>query len=161
MSHGTDSLPQSQLFFLVSTNSSLLITCLMANVSKGMESMCFNNFWLKLSCFKPDPVVERWKALFNNCSLGFLLAILSCQAFSDIVLIYLGFNSFSFQLCLEDAPLALGPTFGPSVEFWIRLPLHKAQVHIEIALGATCDTSTKTPLTTVKAYCGIWDLIRL
>ena len=30
----------------------------MADVSKEMESVCFNNFWLKLLCFKPDQVVE-------------------------------------------------------------------------------------------------------
>ena len=89
-------------------------------------------------------------ALFNNCSLGFSLATLSYQAFSVIVLVYLGLNSFGFQLCLEDAPLALGPTFGPSVEFWVRLPLHKAQVHVVIAFGSTRDIRTKTPLTDVN-----------
>ncbi len=82
--------------------------------------------------------------MLNNCSLGFLLAILSCQAFSVIALICLGLDSFGFQLFLEDTPLALGPNFGPSVEFWVRLPLHKAQMHVATALGATRGTSTKS-----------------
>jgi hypothetical protein len=85
--------------------------------------------------------------LFNNHPLGLLLIILSRQAFLVTVLIYLGFNSFGFQLCTEAAPLALGPTFGPSVEFWVRLPLHKTQVHVTIALSATRGTSMKTPHT--------------
>ena len=128
----------------------------MADVSRGMESMCFNNFWLKLSRFKPDPVMEWWKALFNNCFLGFLLVILSCQAFLVIVFIYLSFNSFGFQLCLEGTPLALWPTFGPSVEFWVWLPFHKAQVHVIISLSATCGISTKPPPTLINHE--KWDL---
>ncbi len=75
--------------------------------------------------------------------MGFLLATLSYQVLLVIIFVYLGFYSFGFQLCLEDAPLA----FRPSVEFWIRLPLHKAQVHVVIALGMICDTSTKPPPT--------------
>jgi hypothetical protein len=64
------------------------------------------------------------------------------------VLIYLGFNSFGLQLCKEAAPLALRPTFGPLVEFWVRLLLHKAQAYVIIAFGVTRGTSTKTPFTT-------------
>ncbi len=60
---------------------------------------------------------------------------------------YLGFRDFGSQLFLEDAPLALGPNFGPSVEFWVRLPLLKTQVHVVIALDTTRGISTKTPLT--------------
>jgi hypothetical protein len=48
---------------------------------------------------------------------------------------------------LEDAPLALGLNIGPSVEFWVRLPLLKTQVHVAIVLGTTRGTNTKTPLT--------------
>ena len=76
-----------------------------------------------------------------------MLATLSYQAFSVIALICSGLDSFGFQLFLEDAPLVLGPTFGPSVEFWVQLPLLKTQVHVVIAFGMTHGTSTKTPLT--------------
>ena len=79
--------------------------------------------------------------------MGFLSAILSCQVFLVVVLIYLGFHSLGSQPLLEDAPLALRLNFGPSVEFWIRLLLLKTQVHVVIALGMTRGTNTKTPPT--------------
>ena len=63
-------------------------------------------------------------ALFNNCSLGFSLATLSYQAFSVIVLVYLGLNSFGFQLCLEDALLAYWLSFTEKphkLQFVLRL----------------------------------------
>jgi hypothetical protein len=94
--------------------------------------------------------------------------MLSCQAFLVVVLIYLGFHSLSSQLFLEDAPLALGSNFGPSVEFWVRLPLLKTQVHVVITLGMTNGFSTKTPLTYVnvdynflynKSHCCLHDYI--
>ena len=76
-----------------------------------------------------------------------MLAILSYQALLVIVLIYLGFYNLSSQLFLEDASLALGPNFGPSVEFWVRLSLLETQAHVVIALSMTRGANTKIPLT--------------
>ena len=59
----------------------------------------------------------------------------------------LGLHNLGSQIFLKDAPLALGPNFGPSVEFWVRLPLLKTQAHVAIALGTPRGTNTKTPLT--------------
>ena len=112
-----------------------------------------SHFWSKLWYFKPNPVVEYWGALFINYCLGFLLVILSLQAFLIIVFVYLCFYNLGSKLFLEDAPLALRPSFGPSVGFWVRLPLLKIQAHVAIALGTTCGINTKTPLTLPN---GIW-----
>jgi hypothetical protein len=60
-----------------------------------------------------------------------------------LVLILLGLHNLGSQIFLEDAPLALGPNFGPSVEFWVRLPLLKTQVHVVIALGTPRGIITK------------------
>ena len=38
-------------------------------------------------------------------------------------ILFLGFSDFGFWIFLRSVPLALGPNFGPSVEFWVRLPL--------------------------------------
>ena len=89
--------------------------------------------------------------------MGFLLSILSCQAFLVVVLIYLGFHNLGSQLFLEDAPLALGPNFGPLVEFWIQLPLLKTQIHVVIALGMTRGINTKTSLTDSNLGCVLVD----
>ncbi len=137
----------------------------MADVSRGMKSMCFNHFLLKLLCFKSDPVQEQRKAQSNDCFLGFLLAIFSCLAFLAVVPIYLSFHNLGSQLfLLEDAPLALGPNFGPSIEFWVQLPLLKTQAHVAIALGTTHGTSTKTPLIlsyVSHLFCVLWFQIQL
>ena len=62
MSHGTDAFPQSQLF-LVSTNLSLLIICLMADVNRGMEIMCSNTFFIKVIVFQARSSCEIVKGL--------------------------------------------------------------------------------------------------
>ena len=146
MSHRGWLSPTKSTLFLVST-SLLLITGLVADVSKSMESICFNHFWSSLLCFKPDLAKEQWVAWPNNCSLGFLLAISLWQAFLVFILILLGLHNLGSQIFLEDVPLALGPNFGPSFEFWVWLPLLKTQVHVVIALGTPRGTITKTPLT--------------
>jgi hypothetical protein len=64
-----------------------------------------------------------------------------------LVLTLLRLQNLGSQIFLEDAPLALGPNFGLSVEFWIRLPLLKTQAHVVIALGTPRGTITKTPPT--------------
>jgi hypothetical protein len=64
-----------------------------------------------------------------------------------LVFILLGLHNLGSQLFLEDASLALGPNFGLSVEFWVRLPLLKTQVHVMIALDTPRGTITKTPPT--------------
>ena len=65
-----------------------------------------------------------------------------------IVLVHLGFHNLGSQIFLEDAPLAFGPNFGPSIEFGFLLLL-KTQVHVVIALGTSRGIVTKTPLTAV------------
>ena len=156
---------QVNSFFLV-LKSLLFITGLVADVSRSMGNTCSGNFLLlKLLCFKPDPVEEQWVARPNNCPLGFLLAISPWQAFLVLVLTLLGLQNLSSQIFLEDAPLALGPNFGLSVEFWVRLLLLKTQVHIVIPLGTPRDTITKTPLTmlnfcdwiSLDALFGFWE----
>ena len=61
----------------------------------------------------------------------------------------------AFNYFLEDAPLALGSNFGPLVEFWVRLPPFKIQVHVVIALGTPRGTITKTPLTFWRLHWGV------
>ena len=61
-----------------------------------------------------------------------------------IVFVYLCFYNLGSKLFLEDAPLALRPSFGPSVGFWVRLPLLKIQAHVAIALDMTRGINTKT-----------------
>ena len=156
MSHRGWLSPTMSTLFLVST-SLLLITGLVADVGRSMESTCSGNFLLKLLCFKPDPIEKQWVAQPNNCSLSFLLAISPWQAFLVLVLILLGLHNFGSQIFLEDAPLALGPNFGPSVEFWVRLPPLKTQVHAVIALGTPRGTITKTPLTFLATPLGSRD----
>jgi hypothetical protein len=87
------------------------------------------------------------KGLVQKLSFGFLVGNIVLSSLFGSCSPYLGFHDFGSQLFLEEAPLALGPNFGPSVEFWVRLPLLKTQVHVAIAFGTTRGIGTKTPLT--------------
>ena len=111
MSHRGWLSPTKSTIFLVST-SLLSITGLVANVSKSMEIICFNHFWLRLWCFKPDPVEEQWEVRPNNCSLGFSLAISPWQAFLVLVLILLGFHNLGSQIFFGRCPI------NPWAELW-------------------------------------------
>ena len=97
--------------FLVST-SLLSITGLVADVSKSMESICFNHFWLRLLCFKPNLVEEQWEARPNNFSLGFSLAISPWQVFLVLVLILLGLHNLGSQIFFGRCPTS------PWAELW-------------------------------------------
>ena len=93
----------------------------------------------------------------NDCSLNFLLVIIPPQAFLAFILIYLGFIILALKILFGSIPLALGLNSGPLVEFWVRLPLFKTQVHVVIALGTPCGIITKTPLTFLATPLGSRD----
>ena len=78
---------------------------------------------------------------------GFLVGNITLTSLLDPCPILFGLHNLGSQIFLEDTPLAFKPDFGPSVEFWVRLPLFKTQVHIMIALSTTRGIITKTPLT--------------
>ena len=88
-------------------------------------------------------------------SFGFLVGNIVLSSLFGSYAPYLGFRDFGSQSFLEDASLALGPNSGPSVEFWVQLPLLKIQVYVAIALGTTRGIDTKTPLTNFNAILGI------
>ena len=79
--------------------------------------------------------------------MGFLVSNIVLSSLFGSCAPYLGFCDFGSQLFLEDAPLVLGPNFGPSVEFWVRLPFFKTQVYVAVALSTTRGIDTKTPFT--------------
>ena len=141
-----------QVNFLLVSTSLLLFIGLVVDVSRSMESTCSGNFYLSYYASSSDPIKEQRVARPNNCSLSFLLTIAPWQAFLVLVPILLGLHNLGSQIFLEDVPLALEPNFGPSVEFWVRFPPLKTQVHIVIALGTPRGTITKTPLTIFKFY---------
>jgi hypothetical protein len=64
--------------------------------------------------------------------------------------LFWAFVTLALEHPWKNVPLALGPNFGPLVEFWVRLPLLKTQVHVVIALGTPRGIITKTPLTKVS-----------
>ena len=115
-----------------------------------MESTCYGHLWLKLLCCKSDPAKEWWKAWPNNCSLGSLVGNNTLTSLLDLCPILLGLHNLGSQIFLKDAPLALGPDFGPLVEFWVQLPLLKTHAYIVIALSTTRGIITKNPFTTCK-----------
>ena len=55
--------------------------------------------------------------------------------------------SWLLKILFGSIPLALGLNSRPSIEFWVRLPPLKTQVHVVIALSTPRGTVTKTPLT--------------
>ena len=55
--------------------------------------------------------------------------------------------SWLLKIVFGSIPLALGLNSRPSIEFWVRLPPLKTQVHVVIALSTPRGTVTKTPLT--------------
>ena len=83
---------------------------------------------------------------------GFLVGNITLTSLLDPCPILFGLHNFGSQIFLEDAPLALGPDFEPSVEFGVRLPLLKTKVDIVIAFGKTRGIITKTPLTHFKLF---------
>jgi hypothetical protein len=79
--------------------------------------------------------------------LGSLVGNNTLTSLLGLCPILLELHNLSSKIFLEDVLLALGPDFGPSVEFWVRLPLLKTQAHVVIALGTTRGIYTKTPVT--------------
>ena len=84
---------------------------------------------------------------------GLLIDNIALISLLVLILIFFGLLWSWLLNIFGKCPTSHWVNFGPSVEFWVRLPRLKTQVHVVITLSTPRGKITKTPLTAWNVKC--------